>query len=87
MEGRALVAWNLRRLRVAKGLSQVRLAADAGVDKTFVGQIEREERSVSVDILERLAKALGCMVREFFDPPADGDERSDALRSGRKPRR
>lgn len=84
MEGRARVAYNLRRLRAAKGLSQVRLAADAGVDKTFVGQVEREERSVSVDILEKLAVALGGDVSGFFEMPVEGDERPSALKSGRR---
>ena len=84
MEGRARVAWNLRRLRAAKGLSQVRLGADAEVNKTFLGQIERAEENVSIDVLERLAVALGCDIRDFFNKPVEGDERPSALKSGRR---
>jgi transcriptional regulator with XRE-family HTH domain len=32
MNGRALVAWNIRKLRVERELSQEKLAADAGID-------------------------------------------------------
>jgi hypothetical protein len=37
MNGRALVAWNLRRIRVRRGLSQERLAHEAEVDCSYVG--------------------------------------------------
>jgi len=36
MNGRKLVAWNLRRLRVGQQLSQEKLAADAGVDRAYM---------------------------------------------------
>jgi predicted transcriptional regulator len=36
MRGRALVAWNLRRIRVNRGLSQKKLAFDAGIDRSYV---------------------------------------------------
>jgi transcriptional regulator with XRE-family HTH domain len=55
MDGRALVAWNLRRIRVARGLSQERLAYDAGVDRSYVGGLERCEENPTVDILDQYA--------------------------------
>jgi transcriptional regulator with XRE-family HTH domain len=45
-------------LRKQKGLSQEELALQAGVNRNYVGQIEREEKSPTVDILEKLAVAL-----------------------------
>ncbi len=45
MEVRALIGWNLRRLRVAKGLSQERLALAAGIDRAYVGRVERGSRT------------------------------------------
>ena len=66
MKGRALVAWNLRRIRVRRGLSQERLAFDAGVDRSYVGGLERQEENPTVDVLDRLAKTLAVHVSEFF---------------------
>ena len=65
-----LVARNLRRLRVAKGLSQEALAVDAAVDRTYVSRLERELENPSVAVLERLAAALGASIPEFFDARA-----------------
>jgi transcriptional regulator with XRE-family HTH domain len=67
MKAQITVARNLRRLRVDIGLSQEALAADAGVDRTYVGRVERSLENPSVAVLERLAKALGCDIAEFFD--------------------
>ena len=72
MNGRALVAWNLRRVRVKRGLSQERLAFDAGVDQSYLGGLERQEENPTVDVLDRLASTLSipisifCFARERF---------------------
>lgn len=84
MNGRAFVAWNLRRIRVRKGLSQERLAYDADVDRAYVGLLEREAANPTIDLLDRLAKALSVSVAEFFRRPAKGASRPKPLRSGRK---
>jgi transcriptional regulator with XRE-family HTH domain len=58
MKLRAIVARNLRILRKQKGLSQEELAFQAGINRNYVGQIEREEKSPTIDIIEKLAVAL-----------------------------
>ena len=58
MKLRKIVADNLRGYRTKYGLSQEDLALDSSVDRAYVGRIERAEFSVSVDILEKLAKTL-----------------------------
>lgn len=63
MKLRAIVARNLRVLRKQKGLTQEELAFQAQINRNYVGQIEREEKSPTVDILEKLTKVLEV------DPP------------------
>ena len=86
MHGRALVAWNLRRLRVAQGVSQERLAFDSGVDRSYVGGVERQEQNPTVDVLDRLAETVGVSISELFRRPRKGALPPKSLRRGRKPR-
>ncbi|KQT09790.1 XRE family transcriptional regulator [Methylobacterium sp. Leaf399] len=84
MKGRALVAWNLRRVRVAQGLSQERLAADAGVDRAYLGGLERQAENPTVDLLDKVAGALDVPFGELFVAPAEGEPRPESLRGGRR---
>lgn len=84
MNGRALIAWNLRRLRVKHGLSQERLAFDAEVDRSYVGGLERQEQNPTVDLLDRLAATLDVPISELFKQPRAGDTRPSPLPRGRK---
>ena len=63
---RRILAQNLRRLRQDRGLTQEELADLAGVNRNYVGMIEREENAASVDILESLAKALKVRAAELL---------------------
>lgn len=56
---RCIFAENLRKARQAKKLSQEDLAELAGLHRTYVGSVERAERNVSIDNMERLAAAVG----------------------------
>jgi transcriptional regulator with XRE-family HTH domain len=55
----------LRERRTEAGLSQERLALDAGVDRTFVSLLERGERQPTLATLWRLAEALGVAPSEL----------------------
>jgi transcriptional regulator with XRE-family HTH domain len=87
MNGPALVAWNLRRIRVKRGLSQEQLAFDACVDRSYVGGLERREENPTVDVLDRLATTLSVHISEFFVEPTKGSPPPKPLRSGRRPAR
>lgn len=87
MNGRALLAWNLRRVRADRGLSQERLAADAGVDRAYLSELEREQGNASVDLLDRLALVLGVPIVELLVEPASDATRPEPLKAGRRPMR
>ena len=55
---RILFAANLRRERETRGLSQEALADLCGLHRTYVGSVERGERNISVDNIERFSVAL-----------------------------
>ncbi len=57
---------NLRRLRKLKGVSQEQLAFEAELDRSFVGQVERGERNLSLLNIHRLAEALGVSIENLF---------------------
>jgi transcriptional regulator with XRE-family HTH domain len=84
MNARALVARNLRRLRVARGLSQEQLAVDAEIDRTYVGRLERGRANPTVAVLERIAAALEAPIVELFVVPEPGQKAPPTLRPGRK---
>ncbi|MER9675292.1 helix-turn-helix transcriptional regulator [Mesorhizobium sp. M0208] len=66
MRLRSVFARNLRLLRQSTGLSQEQLADLAGLDRNYVGKLEREENSPTVDTLEVLALALQVDVEQLI---------------------
>lgn len=58
MESHKLVALELRNIRTSRGVSQEKLAFDAGLDRTYVQSIESGKRNISIDVFFRLCKAL-----------------------------
>ena len=63
---RRTLAANLNRLRRQRGLSQEACAFECGLHRTYFGALERAERNVSLDILERVAFALGVEAWELL---------------------
>jgi transcriptional regulator with XRE-family HTH domain len=64
---RRIVARNLKRLRQERGLSQEELADLAGLNRNYIGMIERQENAATVDTLEVLAKALQIDAVRFLE--------------------
>jgi len=65
---RARIAFNVRMHRLALGLSQEELAGRADLHRTYVGSIERAERNLTVDNVDRIARALGLDARDLLAP-------------------
>jgi len=68
---RTVLADNLRRFRANLGLSQEALADEAQLHRTFVGAVERRERNISLDNVEKLATALKVAPYELLRPKDD----------------
>lgn len=49
----------MRLLRAERGWSQERLAAEAGLNRTYLSAVERSEQNISVDNIYRIAEGLG----------------------------
>jgi transcriptional regulator with XRE-family HTH domain len=70
MEIRDILALNLRLRRKALGLSQEELAHRAQIDRTYVSALERSLYAAGIDVLDRLATALGVEAAELLKKPA-----------------
>jgi transcriptional regulator with XRE-family HTH domain len=57
---------HLRKIRGVVGFSQEKLAEIAGLHRTYVSSVERGERNVSLETIERLAIALGCSMASLM---------------------
>lgn len=56
----------IRQLRKAKGLTQERLAEKARLEPTYIGAVERGERNLTIDNIEKIAKGLNMKPYKFF---------------------
>jgi transcriptional regulator with XRE-family HTH domain len=84
MEVQSLVAWNLRQLRVRRGISQDDLAYSSGVERAYVGYLERGMRNPTITTLAKIAKALDIHVSQLFREPEPGEVVPSTLSPGRK---
>ncbi|MFB9992697.1 helix-turn-helix domain-containing protein [Deinococcus oregonensis] len=61
----------LLRLRQERGWSQEELAAQAKLHRNYVGSIERAERNIGVDNMEKIAEALGVSLSDMLRTDVD----------------
>ena len=61
------VGIKIKEYRKLKGFSQEKLANLSEIDRTYLPTIEKGERNVSIEILEKLDKALEISIKDFFD--------------------
>lgn len=56
----------VREERIKLGLSQEGLAGRAGVHRTYIGMIERAEKNITLENIEKIAKSLRISISNFF---------------------
>jgi len=89
---RKFLGQRLRALRKQRGLSQERLGERSSLSGKFIGEVERGEKSISIDSLYHVSVALEIPLRELTDVRADRQatvpteeaEKIFALVSGRR---
>lgn len=64
---RMVFGHRVRSLRKHQGLSQEQLALRCGLDRTYVGAVERGERNISILNIEKIAHALDVPLKDLFD--------------------
>jgi transcriptional regulator with XRE-family HTH domain len=66
MDIKSTVGTNIRKLRQAKGISQETLAFEAGIDRSYLSEVESGRKNVGIEVLEKVAKALGVSPKVLF---------------------
>ncbi len=61
------IALNIRNTRKNLDISQEKLAELASLHRTYIGQIERAEKNLTVTSLEKIANALKVSIRDLLD--------------------
>jgi len=79
MDLRDVFAWNLRRLRHAKSISQDDLAYEAGISRSYLSQLEKSAFHASLRIIGKIAEALHVEPAELLKLPPG----SEIMRRGK----
>lgn len=66
LSARLLFARNIRLAREGLSMSQEDMAEACGLHRTYVGSVERGERNISIDNMEKMAKAVKKSIRELL---------------------
>lgn len=66
MNIREILAANLKRYRRERGVSQEELAHLAEIDRTYISSLERCQYAASIEVVDRLAKALGVQAADLL---------------------
>ncbi len=59
---------NIRKCRAELNISQEKLAEYCGLHRTYIGQVERCEKNISMDSMEKIAEALKTTVLYLLTP-------------------
>lgn len=67
MEIKKRFGQNVKHFRLLRGWSQEKLALNADLDRTYIPSIEKGERNVSIEVVEKLAVALEIDISSLFN--------------------
>lgn len=81
-----LVARNIRRLRLERGISQEDLAHRAGLDRSYVSALDRGRRNPSLRVLHQVAVALDVSLVDIVSEHTAQDTLPPELPRGPRPR-
>jgi transcriptional regulator with XRE-family HTH domain len=81
---RQIFSQNVRKARLAKGLSQEDLAEHADLHRNYVGGVERGARNISVDNMEKLARALETTIPALLENSSSDPRKSTGGKRGLK---
>ena len=73
MHVREVLAQNLRRLRRDRGISQEALADSADIDRSYISALERGVYGATIDMVDKLANALGMEAADLLIKPKRAD--------------
>lgn len=62
-----IFGYRVAEIRKRLGISQEELAFRCGVHRTYIGAIERGEKSPTLNTIEKLAKGLGIQIYDFLN--------------------
>ena len=69
----------LRTRRLSAGLTQAELARQSHVTTSYITRLERAMSAPGIDLVDRLAQALGCTVSDLL-PTSDPPDQTGVLR-------
>ena len=79
--GRKIFGINMRSMRLTRGMSQERLAEACNLHRTYIGSVERGERNISIDNMERIAAGLDVTVLDLLQKNHNVPRNPQAARS------
>lgn len=75
---RKVIAFQVKEIRSKMNYSQENLAYFAGLNRSYIGAVERAEHNIGVDNLEKIASGLSVPIRYLIDP-SDTEIASDVV--------
>jgi transcriptional regulator with XRE-family HTH domain len=73
MTSRLIFSSNVRKYRLNQGLSQEALGDIAGIHRTYIGSVERGERNITIDVMEKISKALNVPIVDLLKESSDAN--------------
>jgi transcriptional regulator with XRE-family HTH domain len=71
MNYRITLGKNISKLRKEKGLSQEKFAEACNLHRTYIGAVERGERNITIDNIEKICMALEIDIKQLFEERKD----------------